>query len=160
MLLLSHPNRQPQERKLHHLPPEEHQQLVGRSSCPPSVRGEESLPRTMPIKARPLAVIPKAAFRGQQEPLSRQSSMASVAGSTASDHLPRKPFHQTKASQSEVSSQEACETAAGLPALQDTSTGLPQVQPGLVCDAGSCLTVHCPIRQQVPQREQNDSVGV
>ncbi|XP_019366043.1 PREDICTED: AT-hook-containing transcription factor isoform X2 [Gavialis gangeticus] len=107
------PQPQPQEMKLCRLPAEEHQQLVGRSSCPPSVRGEESLPQTMPVKARPLAVILKPAFREQQEPLSRQSSMASVAGSAASDHLPRKPFHQAKASQSEDQRIVSPETDSG-----------------------------------------------
>ncbi|XP_043354563.1 microtubule organization protein AKNA isoform X2 [Dermochelys coriacea] len=92
---------QPPERKSHTLQPGEHQQLVRKSSRLSSVQGEESLPRNMAIKARPQDAIPKPSFGRQQETLSRQSSMASMVGSTISEHLPQKPFRQAKPSRSE-----------------------------------------------------------
>ncbi|CAM2103685.1 unnamed protein product [Caretta caretta] len=104
---------QPLERKSHALQPGEHRQLVRKSSRLSSVQGEESLPRNMAIKARPQDAIPKPSFGGQQETLSRQSSMASVVGSTISEHLPQKPFRQAKSSRSEDQRIVSPETDSG-----------------------------------------------
>ncbi|EMP38089.1 AT-hook-containing transcription factor [Chelonia mydas] len=104
---------QPPERKSHALQPGEHRQLVRKSSRLSSVQGEESLPQNMAIKARPQDAIPKPSFGGQQETLSRQSSMASMVGSTISEHLPQKPFHQAKSSRSEDQRIVSPETDSG-----------------------------------------------
>ncbi|KAG6927305.1 AT-hook transcription factor, partial [Chelydra serpentina] len=107
----THP--QPPGRKSHALQPGERRQLVRKSSRLSSVQGEESLPRNMAIKARPQDAIPKPSFGGQQETLSRQSSMASVVGSAISEHLPQKPFHRAKSSQSEDQRIVSPETDSG-----------------------------------------------
>ncbi|XP_074871718.1 microtubule organization protein AKNA [Carettochelys insculpta] len=89
---------QPRERRAHTLQPGEHQPLGRRTSLLSLVQGEESLPRSLPITARPQDAIPKSSLGGQQETLSRQSSLV---GSAISEHLPQKPFLQAKSSQSE-----------------------------------------------------------
>ncbi|XP_032653637.1 microtubule organization protein AKNA [Chelonoidis abingdonii] len=92
---------QPPERRSHALQPRERRQLVRKSNRLSSVQGEESLPRNMAIKASSQDAIPKPSFGGQQETLSRQSSMASRVGSAISEHLPQKPFRQAKSLRSE-----------------------------------------------------------
>ncbi|KAM9117390.1 microtubule organization protein AKNA isoform 2-T2 [Pangshura tecta] len=104
---------QPPERRSHALQPGERRQPVRKSSGLSSVQGEESLPRKVAIKARPQDAIPKPSFRGQQETLSRQSSMASVVGSAISEHLPQKPFRQAKSSRSEDQRIVSPETDSG-----------------------------------------------
>ncbi|XP_067398262.1 microtubule organization protein AKNA [Emydura macquarii macquarii] len=101
---------QPPERKPRTLQPRELQQLIRKSRRLPSVQGEESLPRSMAIKARPPDTIPKPSFGRQQETLSRQSSLA---GSADSEHLPQKPFHQAKSSRSEDQRIVSPETDSG-----------------------------------------------
>ncbi|XP_039362566.1 microtubule organization protein AKNA isoform X2 [Mauremys reevesii] len=104
---------QPPERRSHALQPGERRQLLRKSSRLSSVQGEESLPRNVAIKARPQDAIPKPSFGGQQETLSRQSSMASMVGSAISEHLPQKPFCQAKSSRSEDQRIVSPETDSG-----------------------------------------------
>ncbi|XP_030391447.1 microtubule organization protein AKNA [Gopherus evgoodei] len=104
---------QPPERRSHTLQPRERCQLVRKSNRLSSVQGEESLPWNMAIKARSQDAIPKPSFGGQQETLSRQSSMASMVGSAISEHLPQKPFRQAKSLRSEDQRIVSPETDSG-----------------------------------------------
>uniref|UniRef100_A0A8D0GER1 AKNA domain-containing protein n=1 Tax=Sphenodon punctatus TaxID=8508 RepID=A0A8D0GER1_SPHPU len=104
---------QPSEMKLSALPPGESPKQTRQSSRLPSVQAEESLPRSLSTKAKSPAVMPKPSFEEQRGQLSRQSSMASMAESTISEHPPHKPFHQAKASQPEDQRIVSPETDSG-----------------------------------------------
>ncbi|XP_063001042.1 microtubule organization protein AKNA [Elgaria multicarinata webbii] len=63
----------------------------------PSARVEESVPQEPAEKSRPSTAVPGATSRRRQDPLSPHSSMASVAGSAASEHVAQKSFRKTNA---------------------------------------------------------------
>uniref|UniRef100_K7G7N7 AT-hook transcription factor n=1 Tax=Pelodiscus sinensis TaxID=13735 RepID=K7G7N7_PELSI len=98
VMFLSRPNRQPREWKPRALRPGERQLLVQRSDRLSSTQGEESLPRSRALPARPQGAGPEPSVGGKQEPLSGQSS---VAGSAVSEYPPHKPFRRAKSSRPE-----------------------------------------------------------
>ncbi|XP_075762020.1 microtubule organization protein AKNA isoform X2 [Pelodiscus sinensis] len=89
---------QPREWKPRALRPGERQPLVQRSDRLSSTQGEESLPRSRALPARPQGAGPEPSVGGKQEPLSGQSS---VAGSAVSEYPPHKPFRRAKSSRPE-----------------------------------------------------------
>ncbi|XP_053137835.1 microtubule organization protein AKNA isoform X2 [Hemicordylus capensis] len=88
-------SQQPRERQPPDLPPRKRRPPASRLSGLPSVEVEESVPRGSAENKRASTAVPKPTSRRQQEPLSPQSSMASIAGSIASERAGQKSFRKT-----------------------------------------------------------------